>query len=260
MSLARFYLPELTASGIYRLSQADAKHALGVLRISPGDPVQLFNGLGLVAQGRLLAGNRALAEVEVDQCRNTQSDEIWPPLVLVVSLPKGDRQKNLVEQLVQLGTTELVPLICSRSVAQPTDSAIERLQRTVIESCKQCGRNTLMRIAPPVDIRQLTLPDSGTNPHSLLGTNWQEAAKWLAHPYAATANVARALVANQSEQHVKPKQSLFAAVGPEGGFTEMECQQLIDGGWTAVSLGPRLLRIETAACMIAALWAAHTAP
>ncbi len=70
-------------------------------------------------------------------------------LTLAVALPKGERQKWLVEKLTELGAARLVPLITERGVAQPVEAAMVRLRRAVIEASKQCERNRLMEIAPP---------------------------------------------------------------------------------------------------------------
>ena len=101
---------------------------------------------------RVLRPGRALGRTEVELgilSRDEVDRELPILLVLGVALPKGDRQKWLVEKAVELGVGRLVPLETARSVAQPTEQALERLRRTVIEASKQCGRNRLMEIASP---------------------------------------------------------------------------------------------------------------
>lgn len=93
-----------------------------------------------------LEKDRSEVTLSVLSCRDVNR-ELPMEVTLAVSLPKGDRQKGVVEKCVELGVRRLIPLKTSRSVAQPVDEALNRLKRTVIEASKQCGRNRLMEIA-----------------------------------------------------------------------------------------------------------------
>jgi 16S rRNA (uracil1498-N3)-methyltransferase len=167
-------------------------------------------------------------------------------LVVGVALPKGDRQKLLVEKLTELGVTTLVPLITERGVAQPTASAAERLSRTVIEAAKQCRRNRLMKIAEP--------------------QAWGDwiASGWLeSSPIAAHEPPARRLIAHpggQSLSAINLREPLptQVAIGPEGGITDAEVTAAVAAGWQQVSLGARIFRVETAAIALAAAVALAT--
>jgi 16S rRNA (uracil1498-N3)-methyltransferase len=165
------------------------------------------------------------AELEIIARRDI-SRELPRELTLAVALPKGERQKWLVEKLTELGVTRLVPLITERGVAEPTASAIERLQRGVIEASKQCGRNRLMEIAQPRQAGDLF-------------ANWpQSATRLIADPAGISP--------------LRPADSAaIVAVGPEGGFTPGEQDSARKSGWQTVSLGPRILRVETAALALA---------
>src|SRR5207247_6189919 len=103
-----------------------------------------------------------LSRRHVDRERSLQ-------MMLAVALPKGDRQRWLVEKAVELGVRRLVPLATRRGVAEATPAALARLRRAVIEACKQCGRNTLMEIAEPVE--WTTFASAAAGP-----------VRWLAHP------------------------------------------------------------------------------
>jgi 16S rRNA (uracil1498-N3)-methyltransferase len=152
------------------------------------------------------------------------------PLTLAVALPKGERQKWLVEKLTELGVARLVPLVADRGVAEATPAALERLRRGVIEACKQCGRSLLMEIGEPA-----TLED--------LAARHAECLRLVAHPDGGA--VADA-VADAG------RQPICAAVGPEGGFTDDEIARAAGLGFHRVSLGPLILRVETAAIALAA--------
>src|SRR5205823_8730666 len=84
--------------------------------------------------------------------RREVSRELSFSLTLAVALPKGERQKWLIEKATELGVTRLVPLVTERGVAQPVESALDRLRRSVIEASKQCGRNRLLEIAAPARV------------------------------------------------------------------------------------------------------------
>ena len=149
-----------------------------------------------------------------------------------IALPKGDRQKWLVEKLTELGVTELVPLVTERSVAQPTDKAAERLDRAVVEAAKQCGRNRLMRIAPPQ-----------------VWSAWLKSAESPKAPRRLVAHPGGMPLAQLDLREVVATQF---AVGPEGGLTDSEIADADAAGWQQVSLGARILRVETAAIALAA--------
>ena len=154
MSSPRFFVTRLPQSGRVQLDAAEARHAASVLRLTIGDPVVLFDGLGGEATGVVEQLDKRLIEIEIGTRTNTDR-ELPAKLELIVALPKGDRQKTLLEGLVQLGVTQLTPLASDRAVAQPTTAAMERLERAIVEASKQSGRNRLMRLGDAVTVRQL---------------------------------------------------------------------------------------------------------
>jgi 16S rRNA (uracil1498-N3)-methyltransferase len=145
-------------------------------------------------------------------------------------LPKGERTDWLVEKLTELGVTVLTPLQTRRSVVDPSIKKIERLRRIVIESSKQCGRNRLMQIEEPMPWGKFC---------SRVPVHWQ---RIVAHP---TGN----------PWAVRLSGPTVVAIGPEGGFEDSEIDQGVASGWTCFRLGPRILRVETAAVACAALLA-----
>jgi 16S rRNA (uracil1498-N3)-methyltransferase len=214
------------------LADAEAHHLLHVMRAKAGTRVTLFDGSGWEFEAVVERTGRS--EVELTIARRQEIDrEAQTVVTLGVALPKGERQKWLVEKVVELGVARLVPLETERGVAQPVENALERLRRGVIEASKQCGRNRLMEIAEPMA--------------------WNE---FLAH----CGNVACRLVAHPTDtanggtRFTRPTllQDAALAIGPEGGFTDAEVMMAVAQGWQAVDLGPRILRVETAAVALAA--------
>src|SRR5262245_49632888 len=130
------------------LDGPEAHHLLHVMRARVGDTVTLFDDSGDEFAAEIASLGRSDAAVRILE-RRTVSRKLPFALTIGVALPKGDRQKWLVEKLTELGATTLFPLETTRGVAQPTAGALDRLRRSVIEAAKQCGRNRLMKISEP---------------------------------------------------------------------------------------------------------------
>jgi 16S rRNA (uracil1498-N3)-methyltransferase len=216
------------------LEGPEAHHLAHVLRAKPGSEVLLFDGTGIEAVARVDVVSRSRVELSV-LSRQEVNRERSVQMTLGVALPKGDRQRWLVEKAVELGVRKLVPLVTRRGVSQPTAAALDRLRRAVIEACKQCGRNALMEIAAPAEWMQFAASSSAT-------------ARWLAHPGG------QSLVTLARRMTMTPQRPTdFAlAIGPEGGFTSEEVAVGTNAGWQVVDLGPTILRVETAAAFLIA--------
>jgi 16S rRNA (uracil1498-N3)-methyltransferase len=218
------------------LSGPEAHHLAHVMRAQVGEIVTLFDGSGQEFSARVQTIGKRDIELEVVERRDVNR-ESPVRLTLAVALPKGERQRWLVEKAVELGVAELVPLETERGVAQPSDAALERLRRSVIEASKQCGRNRLMEIGSAQSWRVFHAAQPG------------DGLRFLAYPGGTALRTVRPhRAADLSCATVQ------AAIGPEGGFTDEEIGEATKAGWTTVDLGPRILRVETAAIALAA-WA-----
>ncbi len=220
------------------LDGPEAHHLIRVMRARAGSQVLVFDGSGVeyTAQVERLSRNEAelaiLSRREVDR-------ELPFDLVLGVAPPKGDRRRWLIEKAVELGVTRLVPLRTGRSVARPGGNTLARWERTVIEASKQCGRNRLMEIAQPHDWARFVAAAAGVP------------CRLLAHPGGQTAQPERPTGGSPRTPSGTSKAAVLA-VGPEGGFTAEEVALATSAGWQLVDLGPRILRIETAAILLVA--------
>lgn len=224
----RFFVTTPPVAGRAVLVGDEAKHLARVLRAKVGDLVMLFDGRGTAWSARVVTIGRN--EIDLETAAPLAAPVHRGPLVtLAVALPKGERQKWLVEKLTELGAGKLVPLVTDRGVAEPTSSAIERLARGVIEACKQCGRNTLMEIGAPMTVAEVV----------------------VARPVGAVGFVAdpRGSLLDASACDAAPE--VIGLVGPEGGFSESEFACADAAGWRRVVLGPHVLRVETAAIALA---------
>ncbi|MFM7245616.1 MAG: RsmE family RNA methyltransferase [Planctomycetaceae bacterium] len=224
----RFFLAEPPSQGRGRLVGDEARHLVRVMRCRVGDEVVVFDGRGMSWQARVAAVGRDEAVVDLGAVREA-SPPPTVPLTLAVALPKGERQRWLVEKLTELGVERLLPLVTTRGVAEATPAAVERLRRGVIEACKQCGRDTLMAIGEPrtcADLARDRGPETSLVVADRDGSPFAEA--------------------------VGGPQPLTAVVGPEGGLTAEEITVLEAHGGRRVTLGPHVLRVETAAIAVAA--------
>jgi len=228
----RFFVSPPIIADRALLTGDEARHLSAVMRAKVGDEVDLFDGSGAEFTARVVALAKHAVELAIVERRDL-SRELSFALTLAVALPKGDRQKWLVEKATELGVTRLVPLVTERGVAQPVTAALDRLRRSVIEASKQCGRNRLMEVTPPAGATDF---------------------------FAAAPPGATRVIADPSGQPIASCKipggtSIVSAIGPEGGFSPAELTAARVGGWQTVSLGDRILRVETAAVALAA-WAA----
>ena len=231
----RFYTDQPLAPGEFVLDGPEAHHLTAVRRFAAGDAVTLFNGDGAEYPAEVLSAGKKNVALIV-QSRVEANRELPFPLVIASALPKGDRADFLLEKLVELGVSTFVPLICERSVVVPKEHKKEKYERAVIEASKQCGRNRLMEVRPPCKFAEYIR-------QAFKGE------KRILHTGSAKA---------YGQQSVGAKIWL---IGPEGGFTDAEVALAVEYGWQPSSLGPRILRIETAAIAAACVgWGFQPSP
>ncbi len=221
----RFYLNSPLAPGLVTLRGPEAHHLGTVCRVRPGDAVCLFNGDGREYPARVVDVSRRDVTVEVLGALAPQR-ELPFELHVAAPLPKGDRAQFLVEKLTELGATRFTVLSTHRSVVQPREAKLDRLERWAVEASKQCGRNVLLRVEAPRDWAGFAADPA------------LPARRLLAHP--------------GGDPQVTAPGDVVVAVGPEGGFDEEEVDRARSAGWQVVGLGPRILRVETAALVLAA--------
>lgn len=235
----RFYCPELqpTTSEV-TLAGNEGRHLAVVLRAAPGDRVIVFNGRGLQAEGTVRRVHSQGVEIEV-LTHLPGSSRQQRLVTLATAVPKGDRFDWLVEKATELGVARVVPLVTSRSVVEPRDTRLEKLRRVIVEASKQCGRDDLLELAPL------------TAASAFLSQSFPEGSLWVAHPGGG----------ELPEMVPDWPAAVTFLIGPEGGWTDQEVAAAVARGAGVLSLGPRLLRIETAGLALAALacggWTQH---
>lgn len=224
----RFFCETPILGSTCQLEGNEAHHLSRVMRAAPGDEVRLFDGSGREFRAQISSLQGKTVQLDILETFSINR-ELPFALTLAVALPRGERQRTLVEKAVELGVTGVVPLQTQRSVAQPTDKALGRLRRTVIEASKQCGRNHLMQIAE--------------------AQTWEDFLQSAQNTQIYCADP----LAEQPWPQFAPQQdaSYAVAVGPEGGWTETELELAQASGAKRVSCGRRILRVETAVLAVA---------
>lgn len=235
-----FVAPEALATGDVLLADALARRIARVLRLKAGDSVLLFDGSGLEYEVSLeKVGDREVRGRIVD--RRPGRPEPRLRLVLYQSLIKGERFDWVLEKGTELGVGAFVPLLCERNVVRPAGARagrIERWRRVVVEAAEQCGRSVVPEVAPVADLET-----------ALSGATGLRILPWEGERSLSL----RALLREESARaEVARERSVSVFVGPEGGFTEEEVSTAQRAGVRTVSLGPRILRSETAGIAAAA--------
>jgi len=242
-SIPRFFIPpeaEEPASfiegGEVSLPQAEAHHAAHVLRLGPGNAVEIFDGRGGAATGRLVAVERGSAIVRVQSVR-PPAPRPKPTLRLAFAVPKGKRLDWLLEKATELGAAALAPVRFARSVAgrKPLTPATRgRWLARCIAAAKQARVAHLPTLEPVRPLADVVTPSTP----AIVGALTDEAVP-LANALTAMARTGT-------------PESVHIYVGPEGGLTEEEREVLWNAGTTAVRLGQTVLRTETAAVALLA--------
>ena len=237
-SRARFHSTEVRTPGQdLTLTGEEFHHLRNVLRLQVGDSLSLFDGSGRGFAASLLEMDRQRAILRVGE-EELPSPESPLELHLAVALAKGEKLDLMVQKGTELGIFAFHPLVTHRADlkldSQRAESRLNRWSRVALEACKQSGRTRIPRILPPVILtsfleRELPahrlLLDPGGQPASLV----------------------------LQGEAFRGATSLLAAVGPEGGWSPEELQLLQQRGFHGISLGPRILRAETAAIIAAGM-------
>ncbi|XYJ09627.1 16S rRNA (uracil(1498)-N(3))-methyltransferase [Telluria sp. B2] len=240
--MPRFYCPQPLRPGATVDLPESVAHHLHVVRMQPGAALTLFDGSGGQYRATLLEIGKKRASALVGE---HEAIEVELPfeVTLAQGLPEGAKMDWIIEKAVELGVAAIQPLAAQRSVVRLSGERAEKRHahwQGVIESaCEQCGRNRLARLAPVADFGRW------------LATSRESPGQRILLSPRATQSLAGWAQAN-------PAQALTLLVGPEGGFTREEDDAALAAGALPLTMGPRVLRTETAAlaatAMLAGIW------
>jgi 16S rRNA (uracil1498-N3)-methyltransferase len=221
----RLYLDsEEFASDEVHLIGSRARRLREVLRLRSGAQLEVFDGKGRQREARIIATGRGQVTLALGEAVEPAADPPVP-VVIVCAFPRASRGDWLVEKATEIGVSQLIPRVAARSVLDPGDGRYARWRRIAIEAAEQCERTFVPTIGgepPPSAVQVVAEPE-------------------------ATASV-RETVAALPEA----PQAIVLHVGPEGGWSANETEEFRAAGAHFVSLGPRLMRVETAAVIAAA--------
>lgn len=228
MRIPRIYLPQpLTSGNEIALDENALRHVVQVLRLKVGHPLLVFNGHGGEYEAQLVRISKREAVVQVGNFHNINRESaLFTHLGLGIS--KGERMDFALQKAVELGVNEITPLFTEHCVVQLKDNRASKKhdhwQAVIISACEQSGRNTIpvLNSAKPLT-------------------------EWLGSCAVSTRLILdpTADVALSAIKLSEPELAL--TIGPEGGFSETEIEQARAAGFTGVTLGPRVLRTESAA-------------
>lgn len=206
-----------------------ARHALRVLRLGAGDRVVLFNGDGTQYPARLAAVDASSARACVEAAE-TPVRESPLRVTLVQAVARGEKMDWIIQKATELGVARIRPVITERSEvkldAARGDKRLEHWRAVAIAACEQCGRNVLPVLDALVPLATCLATQGADSP----------GARWMLHPGEVTR--LRDIVIDTAD--------LALAVGPEGGLGDGDLAALQQAGYRALTLGPRILRTETA--------------
>ena len=226
----RFYAePDQIRDSLVELSRDDARHAVTVLRLKPGQHVEMIMN-GLRSDAEIVSAGTD--DVSVRILSDLPSTEPSLSVTLYQGLPKADKMDLIVQKSTELGVTRIIPVLMERCVVRPdpkdTDRKTERWRKIAREAGKQSGRCVIPEITSPVPISRLTalpnLPKVNIVP-------WEESSGY--GPLAF-------------QKDFPVLSSLGILIGPEGGIDKKEITLLQSAGFIPITLGKRILRTETA--------------
>ncbi|HWV15348.1 MAG TPA: 16S rRNA (uracil(1498)-N(3))-methyltransferase [Cellvibrio sp.] len=226
MRIPRIFTAQpLAANSSIDLEEAPSHHLAKVLRMQAGRELILFNGRG----GEYSASITAISKKAVSvQLRDFIAEDRQSPLQLelAIGVSRGERMDWVLQKATELGATKITPLLTERTEVklnnERSDKKLEHWQQIIVSACEQCQRNLLPELSKPVAIDE-----------------------WLAQCNAEL----KFVLHHRDNQGLPASQNISSVallIGPEGGLSEREIEQALQQHFSPLTLGPRILRTETA--------------
>lgn len=221
-SLPRFFLRTPATPGDHVALEAEEAHHARVRRLARGDRVALFDGSGRSYTGTVERSSTQQLDVHIDDELPARAGESPLLLTLAIALLKSDRFEWMIEKTTELGVARIRPFVSEHSLGQPSASRQARWRTIALSAAKQCGRSVVPAIDAPCDLGTVL---AHADAHHLLF--------WERSTDTATLDGRCA--------------QATLIIGPEGGFADAEVERARRAGCSIATLGPRILRAETAA-------------
>lgn len=238
--MRRFFIPSHNLSDDNPvITGDDAGHIRNVLRLKPGDEIELIDGTGLECDARII--RMSAGKVDVSILRRRLSESL-PTLRLIIAqaVLKDNKLDGIIRQITEMGIHEWVPYSAHRSVpflnAQRIRARKDRWEKIAIEALKQCRRSSLLKIADLMTYEEMLAYSQNCDIKLMF---WEDESP--SRPFELP------------DFSASPIQSVMAIIGPEGGFTPEEIATARACGYSTVSLGPRILKADTATLAVSTL-------
>lgn len=244
MTRRRFYAPPGAFDENARtatLAGDEARHLRDVLRLTRGDEVFLFDGVGKEYRCVVSEVERTSSSVKVIEEVEPASSESPLKLTLAVALLKGEKFDLVVQKATELGVTQIIPVKTTRADIRLRDNAdadkrVARWQRIALEAAKQSGRAVVPAVTAPAEFLSLIVDSQLRDVRRIMFSERGGAP-----------------LADVLDQNTASSLAMIALVGSEGGWTDEEIVAARESGWRIVTLGGRTMRAETAAITVSAL-------
>jgi 16S rRNA (uracil1498-N3)-methyltransferase len=232
----RFYIaPEHWQSDSPVLTGSEAHHCRNVLRLEPGDKIVLFDGRGRELTAEITSSDSST--ISLRKLHEAKTPRLRCQITLGQAIPKGKNMDLIVQKAVEIGAAEIAPILSDRTVVRLDEESAAskqtKWQTVAIEAAKQCGQNWLPRVHVPQTMAQFFEHPIRFN-LQLIGSLQSDAVHL------------KKILAEYSAEHGDRPTSVLMLVGPEGDFTPAELSLARSHGCRPITLGPIVLRVETA--------------
>lgn len=231
-----------TSSGRIMITGEDVKHIRSVLRSMPGDALELSDGVGVDYDVTIEAVEKDNITTKI-VCAKPNKTEPPVHITLFQGIPKADKMEYIIQKCIELGVKRIVPVLTARTVVKfdnARDAAVKttRWRRIALEAAKQCDRGIVPVVEEPVRFDEALKLAEGCD------------LRLLPYEEEAAGNL-RQQLSKQGQSEGAQRLAIF--IGSEGGFAAAEVQKAVEGGFKSVTLGPRILRTETAGIAVMAI-------
>jgi 16S rRNA (uracil1498-N3)-methyltransferase len=233
----RFYIaPAEWNAGRLVLTGSEAHHARDVLRLETGSKAVVFDGHGREVTAEVTSVDAS--EIQLRKLHETRTPPLRCRITLAQAIPKGKNMDLIVQKAVEIGAAEIAPLISERTIvdldANEAEQKQSKWQQIAIEAAKQCGQNWLPRVQTPRKLKEFFSSPPAFD-LQLIGSLQSDAQhlKKILHGYRA--------------ENGRVPAAVLMLIGPEGDFTPAELGLAKTHGCRPITLGPIILRVETAA-------------
>lgn len=230
-----YIAPENWNPDVLRLGDGEAHHMRDVLRLKAGEKIVVFNGKGHEITAELV--DVARDEIRLRKLHEAQTPPLRCQITLGQAIPKGKNMDLIVQKAVEIGAAEIAPILSDRTVVRLDEESAaskqSKWQIVAIEAAKQCGQNWLPRVHVPQTMAQFFQQPRRFD-LQLIGSLQSDAVHL------------KKILAEYSAEHGDRPTSVLMLVGPEGDFTPAELSLARSHGCRPITLGPIVLRVETA--------------